>query len=86
LNSTGDLDTVRVLLGHEKIESTSLSESGTRKRIEDGRPLRRTDRGAGSWRRGQAIPTGSPTDFGTLIGKDTEKWAKVVKFSGARPD
>jgi tripartite-type tricarboxylate transporter receptor subunit TctC len=26
----------------------------------------------------------SPTDFGKLIVEDTEKWAKVVKFSGAK--
>ena len=29
---------------------------------------------------------GTPADFGKLIGEETEKWAKVVKFSGARPD
>jgi tripartite-type tricarboxylate transporter receptor subunit TctC len=29
---------------------------------------------------------GSPADFGKLIGDETEKWAKVVKFSGAKPD
>jgi tripartite-type tricarboxylate transporter receptor subunit TctC len=27
---------------------------------------------------------GSPADFGTLIAKETEKWGKVVKASGAR--
>jgi tripartite-type tricarboxylate transporter receptor subunit TctC len=27
---------------------------------------------------------GSPADFGKLIAEDTEKWAKVVKFSGAK--
>jgi tripartite-type tricarboxylate transporter receptor subunit TctC len=29
---------------------------------------------------------GSPADFGTLITEETEKWAKVVKSSGARPE
>ena len=29
---------------------------------------------------------GSPADFGRLIAEETEKWGKVVKFSGARPD
>jgi tripartite-type tricarboxylate transporter receptor subunit TctC len=27
----------------------------------------------------------SPRDFGKFIGDDTEKWAKVVRFSGAKP-
>jgi len=27
----------------------------------------------------------SPADFGKLIVNETEKWAKVVKFSGAKP-
>jgi tripartite-type tricarboxylate transporter receptor subunit TctC len=29
---------------------------------------------------------GSAVDFGRLIAEDTEKWGKVVKFSGAKPD
>jgi tripartite-type tricarboxylate transporter receptor subunit TctC len=34
---------------------------------------------------GTASP-GSPADFGRLIADDTGKWAKVVKFSGAKPE
>jgi tripartite-type tricarboxylate transporter receptor subunit TctC len=29
---------------------------------------------------------GSPTDFGKLLADETGKWAKVVKYSGAKPD
>jgi len=28
----------------------------------------------------------SPADFGKLIAEETEKWAKVVKFGGLKPD
>jgi tripartite-type tricarboxylate transporter receptor subunit TctC len=28
----------------------------------------------------------SPAEFGKLVAEETEKWAKVVKFSGAKPD
>jgi len=34
---------------------------------------------------GIALP-GSPAEFSKLIAEETEKWAKVVKFSGAKPD
>jgi hypothetical protein len=27
-----------------------------------------------------------PADFGKLITDETEKWGRVVKFSGAKPD
>jgi tripartite-type tricarboxylate transporter receptor subunit TctC len=30
--------------------------------------------------------TGSPTDFGKYIVDETDKWAKVVKLSGVKPD
>jgi tripartite-type tricarboxylate transporter receptor subunit TctC len=35
---------------------------------------------------GATVLAGSPADFGKLIADETEKWAKVVKFSGARAD
>jgi len=30
--------------------------------------------------------TGSSADFGAFISDETQKWAKVVKFSGAKAD
>ena len=35
---------------------------------------------------GGTVLDDSPADFGKLIAEETEKWAKVVKFSGAKPD
>jgi tripartite-type tricarboxylate transporter receptor subunit TctC len=35
---------------------------------------------------GGTLLSGPPGDFGKLIADETEKWAKVVKFSGAKPD
>ena len=35
---------------------------------------------------GGTVLPGSPADFGKLIADETEKWAKVVKFSGAKPN
>jgi tripartite-type tricarboxylate transporter receptor subunit TctC len=29
---------------------------------------------------------GSPADFGKLIADETEKWGKVVKFAGLKPE
>jgi tripartite-type tricarboxylate transporter receptor subunit TctC len=34
---------------------------------------------------GGTVLLGSPADFGKIIADETEKWAKVVKFSGAKP-
>ena len=33
---------------------------------------------------GGTVLPGSPADFGKLIADETEKWGKVVKFSGAK--
>jgi tripartite-type tricarboxylate transporter receptor subunit TctC len=35
---------------------------------------------------GGTVLAGSPADFGKLIGDETEKWAKVIKFAGIKPD
>jgi tripartite-type tricarboxylate transporter receptor subunit TctC len=35
---------------------------------------------------GATVLPGSPADFGKLIADETEKWAKVVRFSGAKAD
>ena len=29
---------------------------------------------------------GSPSEFGRLIAEETEKWGKVVKFTGLKPE
>src|SRR5262245_52053403 len=35
---------------------------------------------------GYTLVASTPADFGRFITDETEKWAKVVKFSGAKPD
>jgi tripartite-type tricarboxylate transporter receptor subunit TctC len=35
---------------------------------------------------GGTVVAGLPADFGKLIFDETEKWARVVKFSGAKPE
>jgi tripartite-type tricarboxylate transporter receptor subunit TctC len=35
---------------------------------------------------GGTVLVGSPADFGKLVADETEKWGKVVKSSGAKPD
>ena len=32
------------------------------------------------------VLAGSPTDFGRLIADETEKWGKVIKFAGIKPE
>jgi tripartite-type tricarboxylate transporter receptor subunit TctC len=35
---------------------------------------------------GGTVLAGSPADFGKLIADETEKWGKVVKFTGMKAD
>jgi tripartite-type tricarboxylate transporter receptor subunit TctC len=35
---------------------------------------------------GSTAFSGSPAEFGKLIAEETQKWGKVVRFSGAKPD
>jgi tripartite-type tricarboxylate transporter receptor subunit TctC len=35
---------------------------------------------------GGVVISGSPSDFGKLIADETQKWAKVIKFSGAKAE
>jgi tripartite-type tricarboxylate transporter receptor subunit TctC len=35
---------------------------------------------------GGTVLAGSPADFGKLIAEDTEKWGKVVRFAGIKPE
>jgi hypothetical protein len=35
---------------------------------------------------GGMLIAGSPSDFGKLIADETEKWGKVVKFAGIKPE
>ena len=35
---------------------------------------------------GGTVLAGSPADFGKLIADETEKWGKVVKFAGLKPE
>jgi len=35
---------------------------------------------------GASLLPGSPAEFGKLVADETEKWGKVVKFAGVKPD
>jgi tripartite-type tricarboxylate transporter receptor subunit TctC len=41
---------------------------------------------AGLAQMGGTALAGTPADFGNLIGSETEKWSKVIKFAGIRPE
>jgi hypothetical protein len=34
----------------------------------------------------ESVRSDLPSDFGKLIAEETEKWGKVVKLTGAKPD
>ena len=34
---------------------------------------------------GGRVLAGAPADFGKFMAEETEKWAKVVRFSGTKP-
>jgi tripartite-type tricarboxylate transporter receptor subunit TctC len=35
---------------------------------------------------GGTVLSGTPAEFGKLVADETEKWGKVVKFAGIKPD
>jgi tripartite-type tricarboxylate transporter receptor subunit TctC len=35
---------------------------------------------------GGTVIAGSPSDFGSFVAAETEKWAKVVRFAGIKPE
>jgi tripartite-type tricarboxylate transporter receptor subunit TctC len=51
--------------------NAGLSDPRIRSRLTDG---------------GGTVLAGSPADFGKLLGNETEKWAKVIKLAGIRPE
>jgi tripartite-type tricarboxylate transporter receptor subunit TctC len=51
--------------------NAGLAEPGTRARLAD---------------LGGTILPGSPADFGNLLASETEKWGKVIKFAGIKPE
>ena len=37
-------------------------------------------------RDGGTMLPGSPADFGRLMAEETERWARVIKYAGTKPD
>ena len=59
------------------------STSSTRRSMRAS-PIPRSRRGSPTW--AATVLPGSPADFGKLIADETEKWGKVVKFAGIKPE
>ena len=69
----GSFNTINTTL-YDKLNkeiNAGLADSGMKARLAD---------------LGGTVLPGSSADFGKLIAEETEKWAKVVKFSGAKPE
>jgi hypothetical protein len=53
-------------------------------------PLRRVESEPGAKARfadlGGTVLPGSPANFGKLVADETEKWAKVIRFAGIKPE
>ena len=47
------------------------------------RPIRKSIQ---CFRNGGEVLALSPSEYGKRIAEETEKWAKVIRFSGAKPD
>lgn len=54
-----------------KVINAGLAETATRTRLAN---------------QGSTMLPGSPADFGNLLASETEKWAKVIKFAGIKPE
>lgn len=70
-------------LGAPKGTSTEIANR-LNQEINEG--LRNPKIGARIAELGGTILPGSPAHFARLIAEETEKWAKVVRFAGAKPD
>ena len=60
------------------------SSTGSTGRSMPASPIPRSRRGSPIWA-ARRLP-GSPAEFGKFIADETEKWGRVVKFSGAKPE
>jgi Tripartite tricarboxylate transporter family receptor len=83
---TGNLRAVQLLLGHRKIESTTPTELIDKLNKEINAGLADPKIKARLADLGGTVLAGTPADFGKLISDETEKWGKMVKFAGIKPE